>query len=96
MPIRLAARLPGLYRLLLGKYHVDEAYDAVIVRPLVRGAELVYENFDLRIIDGALDGSAAAARSAGKGLNILQSGLLRDYALAFLLGAVLFLGFLLI
>jgi NADH-quinone oxidoreductase subunit L len=96
LPIRLAARLPGLYRLLLGKYHVDEAYDAVIVRPLVRGAELVYENFDLRIIDGALDGSAAAARSAGKGLNILQSGLLRDYALAFLLGAVLFLGFLLI
>ncbi len=71
-------------------------YNAVVVRPLVRGAELVYEKFDLRVIDGALNGSAAAASSAGKGLNILQNGLLRDYALAFLLGAILFLGFLLL
>jgi NADH-quinone oxidoreductase subunit L len=95
-PVRLAARLPGPYRLLLGKYYVDEAYNAVVVRPLVRGAELIYENFDLRVIDGALNGSAAAASSAGRGLNVLQSGLLRDYALAFLLGAILFLGFLLL
>jgi NADH-quinone oxidoreductase subunit L len=95
-PARLARRFPGLYRLLLGKYYVDEAYDAVIVRPLVRGAEIVYRGFDLKVIDGALDGSAAAARLAGKGLNVLQSGLVRDYALAFLLGAILFLGFLLI
>ncbi len=31
-------------------------------------------------------------RAAGKWLNILQTGLVRDYALAFLLGAVVFLG----
>ena len=86
----------GLYRLLLGKYYVDEAYDAVVVRPLVRGAGWVYEHFDLKVIDGALNGSAAAAGLAGKGLNILQSGLVRDYALAFLMGAILFLGFLLL
>ena len=55
-----------------------------------------YERFDLRVIDGALNGSAAAAGLAGKGLNFLQSGLVRDYALAFLLGAVIFLGFLLL
>ncbi len=96
VPVRLADRFPGIYRLLLGKYYVDEAYDAVVVRPLVRGAELVYEHFDLKVIDGALDGSAAAAGLAGKGLNVLQSGLVRDYALAFLMGAILFLGFLLI
>jgi NADH-quinone oxidoreductase subunit L len=96
VPVRLAHRFPGIYRLLLGKYYVDEAYDAVVVRPLVRAAELAYEHFDLRIIDGALNGSAAAAGLAGKGLNVLQSGLIRDYALAFLLGAILFLGFLLI
>jgi NADH-quinone oxidoreductase subunit L len=96
MPVRLAHRFPGIYRLLLGKYYVDEAYDAVLVRPLVRGAEWTYEHVDLPVIDGALNGSAAAAGLAGKGLNALQSGLLRDYALAFLLGAILFLGFLLI
>ncbi len=96
LPGRIASRFPGLYRLLAGKYHIDEAYDAVFVRPLVRGAEGVYEHFDLKVIDGALDGSAAAAGLAGKGLSVLQSGLIRDYALAFLIGAILFLGFLLL
>ena len=96
IPGRLTLRFPAIYRLLVGKYFVDEAYEAVVVRPLVRGSERIHERFDLAVIDGALDGSAAAAGLAGKGLNVLQSGLLRDYALAFLLGAVIFLGFLLI
>ncbi len=96
LPSRLASRFPGIYRLLVGKYYVDEAYDAVIVRPLVRGAETVYEHFDLKVVDGALNGSAAAADFAGKGLTVLQSGLVRDYVLAFLIGAIIFLGFLLL
>ena len=96
IPDRLAGRFPGLCRLLVGKYYVDEAYDAAVVRPLVRGSEWVYRHFDLGVVDGALNGTAAATRSAGRGLSLLQSGLVRDYALAFLLGAILFLGFLLI
>ncbi len=96
IPVSLAHRFPGIYSLLLGKYYVDEAYDAALVRPLVRGAAWTYEHIDLPVIDGALNGSAAVAGLAGRGLNLLQSGLLRDYALAFLLGAILFLGFLLI
>ncbi len=95
-PVQMAHRFSGIYRLLLGKYYVDEAYDAVFVRPILRGAERIYENFDLKVVDGVLNGSATAASLAGKGLNALQSGLVRDYALAFLLGAMLFLGFLLI
>jgi NADH-quinone oxidoreductase subunit L len=96
LPARIAFRFPGIYRLLLGKYYVDEAYDAVVVRPLVHGAEKIYERFDLKVVDRALDGSAVAPGLAGKGLNLLQSGLVRDYALAFLVGAILFLGFILI
>jgi NADH-quinone oxidoreductase subunit L len=94
-PGRLAARFPALYRLLAGKYYVDEIYDAAIVRPAVRGAELVYAHFDLKVIDGALNGSAAAAAAAGRGLGRLQTGLVKDYALAFLLAVVVFLGFIL-
>ncbi|MCK7480438.1 MAG: hypothetical protein M0C28_26765 [Candidatus Moduliflexus flocculans] len=96
IPPRLIYRFPGLYRLLVGKYRVDEAYEALFVRPLVRVSETVYARFDLKIVDGVLNGSAAAAGMAGKGLNVLQTGLIRDYALAFLLGAVVFLGVLLI
>ena len=80
----------------MSRYYIDEAYDAVAVRPLVRGAEKVYESFDLKVIDAALDGSATVASLAGKGLNFLQSGFVRDYALAFLIGAIIFLGFLLL
>ncbi|MEN6559715.1 MAG: NADH-quinone oxidoreductase subunit L [Acidobacteriota bacterium] len=96
IPAAMARRFPGAYRLLVNNCYIDEAYEAVVVRPLVRGAGWAYRNFDLGVIDGALSGSASAADLAGKGLNSLQSGLLRDYALAFLLGAVIFLGVLLI
>jgi NADH-quinone oxidoreductase subunit L len=96
VPGRLATRLPLVYRILVGKYYVDELYDAAIVRPAVRGSELVYRLFDLKVIDGALNGSAAAADAAGRGLTRLQTGLVKDYALAFLLGVVLFVGFILV
>jgi NADH-quinone oxidoreductase subunit L len=96
LPDRTARRFPGIHRLLVGKYYVDEAYDAVVVRPLVSGAEKIYTHFDLKVVDGSLNSSAAAANLAGKGLNFLQSGVLRDYALAFLIGAIIFLGFLLL
>ncbi len=96
IPGRLARRLPWLYKILVGKYYVDEFYDAALVRPAVRGAGFVYDHIDLKIIDGAIDGSAAAMNAAGKGFSRLQTGLIKDYALAFLLGVVLFLGFLLI
>jgi NADH-quinone oxidoreductase subunit L len=96
LPGRMAGRFSGLYKLLLGKYYVDEAYDAVIVRPLVRGSGWVYRNFDLKVVDGALNGAAGATGAAGRGLGALQSGLVRDYALAFLLGAIVFLGVLLL
>jgi len=96
VPGRLAARLPRLYKLLVGKYYVDEFYDAVIVRPAVRGSKLVYGHFDLKIIDGALDGSATAADAAGRGFSRLQTGLIKDYALAFFLGVIFFIGFVLL
>jgi len=94
-PHRVVARFPFLYRVLHNKYYVDEAYNAVFVKPLVNGSRAVYDHFDLRVIDGAIDGTAAAAGFAGKALSWLQSGLVKDYALAFLLGVALFLGFLL-
>jgi NADH-quinone oxidoreductase subunit L len=94
-PGRLAARFPLVYRVLFGNYYVDEFYDAALVRPLVRGSELVYNHFDLGIIDAAVNGPAAAANAAGQGLSRFQTGLIKDYALAFLLGVVLFLGFIL-
>ncbi len=94
-PHRIVARFPAIYKLLYNKYYVDEIYNAAFVKPLVSGSRVVYDNFDLRVIDGTIDGTAAATGLAGKVLSFIQSGLVKDYALAILLGVVIFLGYLL-
>jgi NADH-quinone oxidoreductase subunit L len=91
IPHRIVRRLPGVYKLLYHKYYVDEAYNTVIVNPLVKGSEIVYQKFDLPVIDGALNGSASAAGFIGRVLGALQTGYVKDYALVFLLGAVIIL-----
>ncbi|MFZ2053699.1 MAG: hypothetical protein WAU81_05825, partial [Candidatus Aminicenantales bacterium] len=94
-PHRLVARFPKAYKLLYNKYYVDEIYNAAFVNPLVNGSRLVYDNFDLKVIDGTINGTAATTGFAGRVLGFLQSGLVKDYALGILLGVVIFLGYLL-
>lgn len=95
IPHNLAARFPSLYKLLYNKYYVDEIYNAAFVNSTIKGSEIIYDNFDLKVIDGAVNGTASATNFSGKILSYLQSGFIKDYALAFLLGAALFLGYLL-
>ncbi len=91
IPARLVRAVPWLYKLLLNKYYVDEIYDAVIISPLVRGSDWVYRRFDLKVVDGALNGTAAATRAAGRLAGAFQTGLIKDYALVFLAGVAAFL-----
>jgi len=95
LPKNLIVKFPSLYRLVYRKYYVDEIYNALFVNSTIKGSEFIYDNFDLKVIDGAVNGSASVTNFSGKILSYLQSGLLKDYALVFLLGAVLFLGYLL-
>ena len=94
-PHRVVARFPAIYKLLYNKYYVDEIYNAAFVKPMVNGSQAVYDTFDLKVIDGTINGTAAATGFAGKALSFIQSGLVKDYALVILLGVVIFLGYLL-
>jgi NADH-quinone oxidoreductase subunit L len=91
-PHRMVARFPWLYKLLYNKYYVDEAYNAAFVNPVVKGSQAVYDRFDLKVIDGTINGTAAAAGYSGRILSLLQSGLVKDYALFLLLGAAALIG----
>ncbi len=51
---------------------------------------------DLKFIDGIFNGSAAAVRRLSSRLRRIQTGYVRDYALAALIGIVLILGFLIL
>ncbi len=94
-PHRLVRRFPGVYRLLYNKYYVDEIYNAAFVNPMIRGSETIYHRFDLGVIDGAINGTGETMNLAGRVLSLLQSGLVKDYALVFLLGVVILIGYLL-
>ena len=95
LPGRWAAGAPGLYRFLSRGWHFDAIYEAVVVKPLTRGSEAVYRGFDLAVIDGAVNGTGRAAGFLGRLAGLLQSGFIKDYALAVLFGVVILLGVLL-
>jgi NADH-quinone oxidoreductase subunit L len=90
----MATRLPGLHRLLLNKYYVDEAYDAVVVQPIRVGSEQVlWRGFDTRVIDGAVNGAGAIVAGSASVLRLLQTGMVRTYAGSMLIGVVVILGY---
>jgi NADH-quinone oxidoreductase subunit L len=77
------------YRWLLNKYYVDEAYDAMVVDPLVQGSRSVlWRGFDVRLIDGIVNAVGKRSRGAGGGLRLLQSGYIRNYAAWVVLGSI--------
>jgi NADH-quinone oxidoreductase subunit L len=61
-----AERHPGLYRLVLDKYRVDEAYDRAVVQPLLALNEQA-GRFDNGVIDGAVNGTAQAGAALSNG-----------------------------
>ncbi len=77
----LAEKAGGLYTLVYNKYFVDEAYGAVVVKPLVRGSTgLLWRGIDAGVIDGAVNGLGTRAQAVGSVLRLLQSGNIRSYA----------------
>ncbi len=97
-PERIRTTLAGVWRLVSNKYWVDELYDALLVRPLVRVSDvLLYRAVDAGAIDGALvNGTARAVRAiAADVLRHLQSGFAQAYLVLMLVGTVAVVGFLL-
>jgi NADH-quinone oxidoreductase subunit L len=91
-PRSIAESLGGLYRLVYNKYFVDEAYDAAVVRPLLRVSRSgLWQFADAWLIDGTVNGFGAFSRWLGGGLRRLQSGSIRAYAAWVVAGAVVFL-----
>ncbi|MBI2878380.1 MAG: NADH-quinone oxidoreductase subunit L, partial [Candidatus Rokubacteria bacterium] len=91
---RLGVPSNRLHVLLLGKYYVDELYDALFVRPLVAVSEWCARVFDLGVIDGLVNGAADLVGRWSAVLRRVQTGLVMNYALSMLVGAVILLGLL--
>jgi NADH-quinone oxidoreductase subunit L len=82
-----------LYRLSLNKYYVDEIYDAIFVRPFTACSRFFAEFIDPWVIDGTVNGVAAAARGASSIWVGIQTGNVQQYLAAFLVGALALLAY---
>jgi NADH-quinone oxidoreductase subunit L len=95
-PEKLAESLSGPYKLLYGKYFIDEIYQAVIVGPLVWISEnVLWHVVDERVIDGTVNGVATVSRETGDRLRHANTGNIRSYATWIALGVVVFTSLLL-
>ena len=81
------------YRLSLNKYYIDEIYDRVFVRPFTACSEFFAQFIDPRVIDGTVNGVAAATRNASSIWLGLQTGNVQHYLAAFLVGALALLAY---
>jgi NADH-quinone oxidoreductase subunit L len=96
-PARLAADFPGGYKLLAGKYFVDEFYGATVVKPLLGFSTYILGwVVDVGILGGAAWLLGGIATFAGAILQRWQSGNLRSYAAWLAAGAAAVLLFLLV
>ena len=93
VPAAVAARLGGLYTLVRDKFRVDEVYEAAVVRPVFAAAEFGAREVDPKVIDGAVNGVGALAATASDVWRRLQTGNVQHYALSFLVGALVLLGY---
>jgi NADH-quinone oxidoreductase subunit L len=83
-----------LYRLLLNKYYVDELYDATVVQPIrVISQEGLWRGFDVKVIDGVVNGTAEVVGASATVLRRLQTGSVRTYAGSLFVGVVVILGY---
>ncbi len=92
-PRRLAEQFSGLYETVVNKYYVDEFYNKVFVQPIIMAGLFFWKITDMRIVDGAANGLANLLGLAASKFRFIQTGLVRNYALLFVIGVIFLMGF---
>src|SRR5262244_2178670 len=94
-PAEIGQPKTGVHALLLNAYYVDTLYDRMIVRPLLALSVFLARVFDLRVIDGLVNGIGRTVVAWAAGMRRIQTGYTVNYALTMLAGAVAIVAFLL-
>lgn len=97
LPAELSQQFAGLHRFLFRKWYVDELYDTTVVRPLaVVSDKVLWRWVDVKIIDGFVNKVAEWAGRLGATLRLMETGLVQNYALMVVVGAVALVGYFLL
>jgi len=92
LPAAQAAEPGGFVRVVKDKFYVDEAIEAVIVRPYY-GLCRVAAAIDEKVVDGLVNAAAAVTDLVSQMTRLTQTGYVRNYALFFFLATILILLF---
>ena len=95
IPAKIVKSNKRLHEIIYNKYYVDEIYDRIIIMPLVKTSEFLWNFFDVKVVDGSVNGVAAIFKGLGAALRQIQTGFVQNYALMMSLGIVIILGYLL-
>ncbi|MFM8178958.1 MAG: NADH-quinone oxidoreductase subunit L, partial [Candidatus Kapaibacterium sp.] len=80
------------YDLLWNKYRLDEAYQTLFVdSTFALSNSALWKVFDVRIVDGAVNGTAKLVEMFGQRLRRVQTGIVQNYAVVMLAGIVMLL-----
>ncbi|MDD3125608.1 MAG: NADH-quinone oxidoreductase subunit L [Candidatus Kapabacteria bacterium] len=88
-PRKLVRNYNGIYRMLLSKYKLDEFYFAVVVDTLLNFSKnFLWKIFDVKGIDGVVNGTAKGTLAFADVARKIQSGIVQNYALLMTAGIV--------
>ncbi|PYZ92511.1 NADH-quinone oxidoreductase subunit L [Salipaludibacillus keqinensis] len=82
-----ASKAPGVHKLLINKYYLDEVYVAVFVRPTVAIGRFFWE-MDKSIVDGIVNLIGRSTRGTGRSFSRGHNGQLQTYGLVSILGGL--------
>ncbi len=88
LPAKFTKMFPKFHRLVFNKWYIDELYDAIVVNPVKAFGTFCWRGFDVKVIDGVVNGVAKLVGLCSAGLRHTQTGLFHNYALAMVLGMV--------
>jgi NADH-quinone oxidoreductase subunit L len=79
----------GFAKVLENKWYVDELYDSIIVKPLHWLGGFLKDIFDIKVVDGLVNGAGRLVNYGSRQLRLLQSGQVGSYVLLMVLSMVL-------
>lgn len=86
----------GLGKVLENKYYIDEVYENAVVVPIQKTSEnFLWKMFDMKIIDGTVNGIARYISNIGFDWRKIQTGVIQDYTTISVAGVVLIILYLL-
>jgi NADH-quinone oxidoreductase subunit L len=88
LPRKFTSSFPKLHRWVFNKWFVDEAYDVLFVNSTKKLGTFCWRGFDVKVVDGIVNGVAKVVGVISTTLRHTQTGLFQNYALTMVLGTV--------